>query len=90
LKKTRVNEVLRQCVILVCSYCRSESETESVNISITYNEDIIATDKQVIPIEHSVSNYSVTLLARYAGHAVVNFSLVDAVGDRYCISCYSV
>ncbi|PNF37153.1 Cystinosin-like protein [Cryptotermes secundus] len=60
----------------------SGAETECANISITYNEDIIATDKQVIPVVHSVSNYSVTVLARYPGHATVNFSLVDAVGDR--------
>lgn len=63
----------------------SETETECVNISVTYNGDIVATDKQIIPVEHSISNYTVTVLARYAGHAVVNFSLVDAVGDRYCV-----
>jgi hypothetical protein len=73
--------------LLFC--CRSETETQCIEISVTTG-DLIATDKQVIHVEHSVSNYSVTVLARDAGHAVVNFSLVDTKGDRYCVSCYMI
>jgi hypothetical protein len=72
---------------LLLFYCRSETETEIVKISVT-NGDLIATDKEVIHVEHSVSNYSVTVLARDAGHAVVNISLMDTENDGYCVSCY--
>lgn len=53
-----------------------------INISIN-NGDLIETNKQVIHIDPFVQSWNVTVSAVDAGHAVINFNLVNALDDRY-------
>ena len=56
-----------------------------VNISIN-NGDLVGTNRKSICEDPSVSSCNVTVYAKDAGHAVINFTLVNGDGNRYDIT----
>lgn len=55
-----------------------------VNISIN-NGDLVGTNRKSICGDPPVSSCNVTVCAKDAGHAVINFTLVNGDGNRYDI-----
>jgi len=55
-----------------------------INISIN-NGHLVGTNKESICEDPSVSSCNVTVYAKDAGHAVINFTLIDDTDDRYDI-----
>ncbi|XP_021926700.1 cystinosin homolog isoform X2 [Zootermopsis nevadensis] len=62
-------------------YISQENVSGYINISIN-NGDLIETNKQVIHIDPFVQSWNVTVSAVDAGHAVINFSLVNSLDNR--------
>lgn len=55
-----------------------------INISIN-NGELVGTNKESIYINSSVSSWNVTVSAKDAGHAVINFTVINHDDDRYDI-----
>lgn len=55
-----------------------------INISIN-NRHLVDTNRETICGDPSVSSCNVTVYAKDAGHAVINFTLINDADDRYDI-----
>jgi len=53
-----------------------------INISVN-NGHLVGTNKESICEDPSASSCNVTVYAKDAGHAVINFTLINETDDRY-------
>jgi hypothetical protein len=70
-------------LLFLCCY-RHDEVHGYINISIN-NGDLVGTDRDYIIVGHSVSTWNVTVYAKDAGHAVINFTLINGSDSRYDI-----
>lgn len=75
---------MKENLLFLCC-CRYDKEVPGyINISIN-NGDLVETNEESICRDPSVSRCNVTVYAKDAGHAVINFTLINATDDRYDI-----
>jgi hypothetical protein len=83
IRKGSIESLKENLLFLRC--CRyDENVTGCINISIN-NGELVGTNKESICGDPFVSSYNVTVYAKDAGHAVINFTLINVADNRYDI-----